>query len=308
MAAKVGLFNFKGDRLDPAYSNTRDLDYPHVVATRVEAEVFWERYEPFADADFIEAFARNTEQRFWEMYLACALMDMGHELLPKRAVKQGGPDICFKSEGLRVWVEAIVPGIGDSRNPDRIPDLRPGIGGRVPVDQIVLRYAHALSTKLRRFEDYRKKGIIEPADACFIAVSGAGLGPGRGVGPGMPYIVRTVFPLGNQYATWSKETKNVVDSGYEISWSVPRASGNEVETGVFLLDGYSSISGVIFGPKGLANTPSLLGTNLITIHNPKASVPARHGLIPRGAEYWAEDTGENYTLRSRQFETVTAGR
>jgi hypothetical protein len=42
----------------------------------------WVRYEPYADPDFRQGFARDVDGRFWEMCLGCTLIDAGRTLLP----------------------------------------------------------------------------------------------------------------------------------------------------------------------------------------------------------------------------------
>ena len=48
------------------------------------------------------------------------------------------------------------------------------------------------------------------------------------------------------------------------------------------------ISGVVFCPCSIGSSPSKRGSDLVTIHNPKAARPFDRGLIDRGIEYWVD--------------------
>jgi len=81
--SQMPLFDVAGNGLDQGYMNLRDGDSAeerHIVAT---LERMWQRFEPFADLDFRQGFARDPDGRFWEMYLACALLDTDKVLLAR---------------------------------------------------------------------------------------------------------------------------------------------------------------------------------------------------------------------------------
>ncbi len=163
------LFGTTGDGLDVGYLNLRDGDGRTERDIVSALEEMWALYQPYADADFVPAFARDPEARFWEMFLGCSLLESGKRLLPAsdRSRMQGGPDLCVLEEGRRIWVEAIAPTRGD--NPaDAVPDLRVSGEDRLfrpqPTRQIQLRITSALATKSRIAARYIDHGIVTNGD------------------------------------------------------------------------------------------------------------------------------------------------
>jgi hypothetical protein len=113
-------------------SRLRDLkaaESPYEQQLHVQIEAMWATYEPYADPDFPQGFARDVDGRFWEMYLGCTLLEAGRTLLPvvERQRQGGQPDLCVLEEGRRIWIEAIAPDEG-APGPDQI--VRP-----VPINE-----------------------------------------------------------------------------------------------------------------------------------------------------------------------------
>ncbi len=125
------------------------LEHGTKTGVRERIEELWARYRPYCpDAHFLSDARKHFVQRTWEMYLACALMDVGFELSrppPK------GPDILTTLDGSRLWIEAVAPTAGDG--PDAVPgrEKRGRMVGRVwsgspPSDEsLILRCASALT-------------------------------------------------------------------------------------------------------------------------------------------------------------------
>lgn len=152
------------DLLNSAIAAT-DKDYlslrddPRFQEQRQYFEGLWQRYKPYADANFGGEIARQFHSRFWEMYLACTLMDQEHDLIRTR----GGPDICIKNGDGPIWVEATAPSRGEG--PDALPEPEIRVGSRpmairIPENDIILRFRSALEGKLRKYLEYRRKGKI----------------------------------------------------------------------------------------------------------------------------------------------------
>jgi hypothetical protein len=81
----------------------------------------WATYQPYADPDFPQGFARDVDGRFWEMYLGCTLLESGRTLLPVIEGQRAGgqPDLCVIEGRRRIWIEAIAPDEGGP-GPDRV--------------------------------------------------------------------------------------------------------------------------------------------------------------------------------------------
>lgn len=278
--------------LHETYINMRDRVAPMCAEPRRYCEALWSIYEPLADDHFIEQFARHPEQRFWEMYLACTFADLGFAIQSSNE----GPDLLVQHRDKRIWIEAIAPTPGVDQSPDRVPPIVPisegGVASEVPVDKIKLRYTSALSEKTRKAKAYIENRLITEDDLIVVAISGAEMSS-RSRGPGIPYIVRAVFPIGAPYVDFHIGT-DTTESGYHSQFSVKKMSGADVPMTAFLDSAYARVSGLIFGPKGIGNTPEILGSDLITVHNPLATNPMSRGLIPRGQEWWATERGDYY--------------
>jgi len=115
-----------GDNLDVGYLNLRASQSPVERDMVQTLEAMWAQYEPYADPDFVEAFARDPDSRFWELAIGYALLDAGKTLLATvdRPRNGGHPDLCVLEQGRRIWIEAIAPTIGES-GVDQIPELVP---------------------------------------------------------------------------------------------------------------------------------------------------------------------------------------
>jgi hypothetical protein len=294
------IFEYRGSDTSLTFNNLRNSDREIVVEIRKHIDALWRIYQPFADRDFVAEFPRRPEERYWEMYLGCALLDMGMSL--RRS--DPGPDLLIEHEFGRIWIEAIAPTAGDTNSADRVPDLIPinegGSAQTVPVEKIILRYTAALEEKRSKFRAYREKGLVSNDDTCVIAISGAHLAPRGGYGDTIPYIVRAVLPFGNQYVSLDKKTLEIVGSGYTLQENIKKASGTAIPTTAFLNGDYDAIAAVIFGPSGIGNTPQRLGIDLITVHNTRSKHRLPLGYLNRGFEYWLVESEASSELKFRQ--------
>jgi hypothetical protein len=102
-------FFSNGPAVNLDYKAIRDQE--HCKPYRDFLEYLWARYDPSGDGNecFLGDAKKNFRQRFWEMYLFCALEDRGIAV-QKTTDKCGGPDFSFEAAGKKYWVEAIVPG------------------------------------------------------------------------------------------------------------------------------------------------------------------------------------------------------
>jgi hypothetical protein len=145
----------------------------HPVATgaRDEIDKMWDWYRQLAEPDFPLRFATDPQSKYWEMYLAFTLKDIGFQVRRENA----GPDFWIDGKDGRVWIEAVAPEPGDSTKPDYVPEPLVNQVGDTPVRQIVLRLTSAIHDKQQKFKRYRQDGIVGENDSCVIALSAAKL-------------------------------------------------------------------------------------------------------------------------------------
>lgn len=298
------LLAYAGDDCHVIYKNTRkaaDDEAGHRChMIRQHVEKLWHKFKPYADSHFIDEFRRNPDQRYWEMYLGCCLLDKGFNLTPQKK----GPDFNFDVDGKRVWIEAVTATVGQEGSPDRVPDLvlvsEGGGAQEVPRNKIILRYRAALDEKEKKFKSYMKDGMVGKDDIKVIAISSA---PIRGWSKGgtHPYILSAVFPIGQPYLSLQPKTGKVVGQGHHFQPAVTKTNGAQVETLFFSDPAHSDISAVIYSNADIGNPASTPGNDFLIIHNPLATTPLPLGLLPYGWEYWAEDEGDRWALKNREI-------
>jgi hypothetical protein len=245
----------------------------------------WSTYEPYADPDFRQGFARDVDGRFWEMYLGCTLLEAGRTLLPaaERQRDGGQPDLCVIEDGRRIWIEAITPDDG-APGPDQI--VRPvpiNQGGALiaaPIRQAQLRTSSAFWTKAQIISRYIAQGVIAAEDTRIIAISASRFGVYVTEQP-LPLIMSTLFPIGNAYITIDRETEEVVEEGFHPSPLIHR-DRNPIPRTAFLDERFAHVSGVIWSRISLGNL-SRQSRPLTYVHNPLAdvSLPTNWGIWDR---------------------------
>ncbi len=273
------------NQIDPLWSRIETgSDYE---IQRVALAELRRRYLPYADANFDRELQLSFGSCFWEMYLACALLDRGFPLVPKSKRNSAGPDLCIGVDGNRIWVEAIAPRAGEG--PDAVPALSKG--GWIPEPQIVLRYRAAVEEKHGKWLKYVRSRIVSADEPYLVALNGFQIPHGNNAFPDeVPYQVQSVLPLGAPSVTIDRETGQVLKESFETRWHTQKKSGAQVPTGVFLDPAYAGISGLLFSS---AHPLYLRATgigSLSHLHNPNAegqkTLP--RGWAQIGREYWVE--------------------
>lgn len=281
---------------EPAYKGLRDLD--KVAHHRRFVEELWNTYAPFADAHFLSDARTHLQERFWEMYLGCTLLQNGFNLCNPSAK---GPEFYCRIEGVRCWFEAITPGPGDG--PDSVPEMEYNVhvATRVPEEEILLRLRHAIHEKYRKLQDYLSDKTVYEDEAYVLAINSRRIRPIVSDST-LPMIVKAVFPFGNLSVSFDTLTGKVVDEYHEHRDHIVKQSGSTVSTDVFMDPQYACISAVLYSSVDVANYPSVLGADFRLVHNPLARVPLRCGVLPSGIEYWKE--GDQLKRKSQTEETV----
>lgn len=294
------LFDVHGRNLDRGFVNLKAAESPFEQQLHERIEALWATYEPYADPDFPQGFARDVDGRFWEMYLGCTLIEAGRTLLPvvDRQRQGGQPDLCVLDDGRRVWIEAIAPDEGVP-GPDQI--VRPVPmnqgGGLVaaPIRQAQLRTSGAFWTKAQKIARYIEQGVIGPEETRIVAISASRFGVYVAEQP-LPLIMTTLFPIGDAFITIDRETGDVVEEGFHAAPLIDRER-NPIPRTAFLDERFSDVSGVIWSRVGLGNLSRQVRP-ITYVHNPLAQVPlpTNWGVwdrefvtVPRGDQWEATD-------------------
>jgi hypothetical protein len=149
-----------------------DAVHKHIVQNwssteMAEIDATWSFFRNIADRDAHTQMLKEPHQRWWELYLCCALTRKGHKLVTITHGKGGGPDFLVEIDGSRIWIEAVCPKPGKSP-PDNADSVSFGFA---PINEMTLRCTNALSEKLKKYRHYEQIGVVAHADLKIIAVS-----------------------------------------------------------------------------------------------------------------------------------------
>jgi hypothetical protein len=254
------LFDVDGPRLDLGYQNLK--------AGRSEF-----------DPHFRNGFAKDPHAHFWEMELGCTLLNAGRRLLPtiERQRNGGQPDLCVLEDNRRIWIEAIAPDVGQI-GPDQlvqpVPINRGGSCVASPIREAQLRVTSAFATKSRKISQYLQQGVIANEDTRIIAISAGRWASCISDHP-LPLIMKTLFPIGDNFVTFDRETEDILEEGFHFAPDIHRAArpDDPIPKTAFLHDGYAHISGVIWSRNGIGNLLLHQSRPITYVHNPFAQVP-----------------------------------
>jgi len=277
---------------DQKYNIIRDSQDPYPKWIRSFMEDLWCKYLPYADRHFRQQMQVDLDSRFWEMYLACTLLEKSIPL----SSTDTGPDIFIEDENGRTWMEAIAPTSGADTNPYRVPDMKLGVATVVPDDEIVLRYCAAIKEKYNnKYHNYVENVLIMPTDAYVIAINSCKIETAI-METDTPRILKAVFPIGNWQVTIDKKTGAVIDTGYQLRFNIKRVEGVAVRTDLFLNPDYTNLSGVLYSRISVRNVPEKMGEDFVFIHNPLATNQLPYGFLKVGREYIPTEDNEGYAI------------
>lgn len=300
------LFDVPGDTLNRDYMRLRDVTEaldPTLPGHRDYLTGLWRRAERYLDNNFRSAFVHETDQRFFEMRLVCAMLDLGFELEP---AAEGRPDVATRlRSGQRLWIEAVAPGRGSADNPDRAPDLVAGRFRAMPADRLLMRYTQAILSKRDRFAAYMAAGVVGPDDLRVIAVSSGGLWPYVG-SAGLPHGLSAVIPLGQDHVVIDPTTLETVSVAHDRRDEIVRSNGSPISTLGFFSPAFELVSGVIFDSARIGGFNQQHRRRFSSISNPWASARLPPGFFPLGTEFTLTNRGDDaYELT--EFDHPTDG-
>lgn len=258
-------FFMDGPCEDLGYLNTRD--HPRGVDDKRFVEELWGRFYPLADMHFRDDARNHFLQRFWELYLAVALLEYGFSL--QRHGDEGPEFYAFVGNSC-IWFEAIAPGPGTG--PDQVPQLVPGEVAYVPTDKILLRFTNALNEKRGQYAAALDKGIVSPEDQYILAINSRGIRHAP-YGNSMPYFIQAFLPFGPLTYTVDVKSFEIKDSFYPYRPEVSKLNGSPVSTRAFLDEEASFCSAILHSGVDCANHPGQLGGDFSVLHNPRAQRP-----------------------------------
>lgn len=246
-------------------------------------------------SNFVTEFTSGKKERFsqrlWEMLLARHLGAQGHRLSsPAR-----GPDFSFVHDDRVVWVEAISPEPrGLPADWMDLPAPNTGKVGRVPHDEIALRWTAAFKEKWDKLKDYQRNQIVAEGDSYVIAIHGGQLGAlvtlslDHGISQ-YPLALEAVFPIGPLAIPVNRKTGGIGKPVTSARFSIRNANGSPVPTTPFVDPNYAGVSAVLAYSRDRSSNPSLPA---YVVHNPFARVPVPFGVLGRDVEEWyAEPVG-----------------
>jgi type I restriction enzyme S subunit len=286
---------------DSAFAQLRDD--PNLADQRKFINrLFNDKYEPYADKDFISRFSMECLSRFWELYLGCTLLDRGFQLVLRENLPKEGPDFCIEQNGSRLWIEAVVPTIGSGA--DSLPlkeEPPPDRFQIVPQDQIILRYCSAIKDKHCAHLRHLKNGVVKADDRFIIAINGAGIPIQFSDAGEVPYVIRAVLPFGQYSVIVDKATKQVVKAGFKHRNVIIKSSGSPVQTNIFLDCTFSFISGLLFANAHPFSAKTLEAASFSLLHHYSPLRPLPQGWFGCGIEWQLRIDGENYVLHPRRI-------
>lgn len=278
-------FFLDGEAPDIIYREIRAAEYPIERAAKIFVEQLWTRTGEYLDAEVQACAPREFLARFWEMYVADALLASGLPLVKTRDrnLRLGGPDILIADP--QAYVECIVATAGVG--PDAVEPPKPFVVTRVPRERIILRIRAAIHEKLKKYNRYIERGVLTENDPYVIAINGFSIPMARGE-PVMPYVVAAVLPFGQQQYHLDSSFE-VVESSFEQEYELLKASGSPVATDIFLTEDHAGISAVVYGRVDAANHADPAGSEFIIVHNPTAKNPLLRDILPGYLEFSVVD-------------------
>lgn len=284
---KQTSFFLPGDDCEEMYRDVRDRD--DLVHIRNNVERLWVSYSTahLSDPTSQSDAKKHFQQRFWEMYLGCALLNLGFSLQKPPNTANQGPEFYCHFDGQKCWFEAISPGPGEGD--DAVPEwpTMQAVATEFPEDEILLRIRGAIHDKHKKHLSDLNSGVVSGEDACVICINASRV---RSMifDSTAPLIVKAVFPIGNLAIPIDSITGVQLKPFHTHRDKLQKLNGELVFTNVFLDPQYSGISGVLYSLVDVRFDPKLLGADFILVHNPLAKHPLGRGVIRVGVEYWYE--------------------
>ena len=236
---------FEAVGTDEVYEALRSEVNPRCQEAKRLVQELWRRTTTHLDSDLPSKMAHEFHQRFWELYLAAALLDTGLQLLPRMSARVvAGPDLCLTAEpGKRIWIEAVAASAGTG--PDAVQRGVPGVVYDIPDDHIKLRLLNAFDEKYKKHGKYIQQGTVGISEPYIIAINAA-MVPSASKEREVPRSIRALLPFGHSMVYLNRDSLQPVGSGHEYQGTVGKLSGAAIPTTSFLNARYNSVSAVLY--------------------------------------------------------------
>ncbi|MBS7789102.1 hypothetical protein KTR66_03795 [Roseococcus sp. SDR] len=277
-------------------------EHDRATLVRSHLERLWTIYRPYATKHFYDQFPLHTQDRFWEMYLAAALLQRDFKL---SRLTDNAPDVGLTLDcGQKVWFEAVAPGPGVPGAPDSVPPLEPmtgrvSIARQFPEEQILLRLTQALREKRRQRARQMRGRLVGLRDAYVIAINVGGI-PEAWWGAQIPTILKALFPIGHMTVSFDLESRVSSRIGWSSRPQIEKSGGGAVATTLFANPRGRGVSAVLYSTTHLGrlahDAPVEPGSDFVLVHNPFATVPLRRGFVGGVEEWEAEESGDGFMV------------
>lgn len=255
-------------------------------------EKLWERYEPYADENFLVEIRGKGKfnERSWEMYLGSTFQSKGLVLNKK---SPEGPDLHLTLGGVSVYVEATAPGLGEVDPAPEKPELIPGVphigGGDIEgVNRpLILRLTAAVSNKRVEYQKNIKKGLIKDSDPFIIAINGYTF---LGIVADSDYLMRRTFFAAGCVSYPRLPTGSFGKPFFQYKPTVEKRTPQgivQVPTDIFTNESYAEVSAILFSPDHIVATVrdlKTLGGDIVLVRNPFARNKLPNGFPAFGRE------------------------
>ena len=279
------LFRSRCANEHETYTRLRDWTDRHSEDRREFFNMMWKEYAPYAPKGFEKKLQIELHQRWWEMYLAVALIRLG--FTPKKNKSDVGPDIVLELPENAVYIEAVAPSIGCSS--DGVPEpIEKGVAD-FPERECLLRLTQALTDKKEKYRHYLDEGIVSVEACKIIALSASDLNQFGTLLDGLRPAPLSVL-AGAGPTVLTKGGKRPPYSSHR--GALARDSGSKVDAVLYDNPEFSIVSAVLYSPLDLWNAPLIPGESLSLFLNPLADIQVPSALKAKFTT-WARDETES---------------
>lgn len=301
------------DDVDPWYRVVRDRHDMVQVKERINS--MWSAYYRLglADRHFLSEFPRKFCHRWWELEVACFLLDNGFELRSA----DSGPDFICQKDSSRVYVECVVCEAGNIDSPDFPAPLYPDVAeGTVDVIDInlpeqerveLLRIRNAIENKVTQYHKHLESGLIQRDIPYVIALSPVLLPDLIADEENMPGVIKAVYPVGNIFLSIDPSTGKTLGGGRSLRSSIIKSTNAPVHTNVFLPEPenarYKGVAGILYSYtdfRRISGSARILqnGHSFIFVHNLATANGISVGFFGERMDFWVELASYTYIVRN----------
>ena len=247
------------------------------------------------DQHLLSGSAIQAEARMGELLLAMLLWRSGFTLSSANA----GPDFRGAKDGLTICFEVITPEpMGFPEGYLDPPNAGDDTARRVPHEQRVLRWTHALKTKSDKWiggegePGWLSKGVVSEREPYVIVINSVLLDrywwEVNGIST-FPYPVEICYGVGPIAAAIDPRTGNILSEGNQFRPAISRPDRDAVPSSVFLSQGFDHVSAVL--GCSLKEQSIVFGKETCAelVHNSRANVVIPPNVVPATREWFGQD-------------------